>query len=432
MHATRTRTNRTVTATHWNGTTWSNGAPTVIKDVYIDSDYSTLNGNFSCRDLIITGTAILTITADTYVKVLRDIIQDAATKIIMKDKGSLMLLNKNAVTQTAKIRVEKTFPDMQRLDYEFMSSPISGIPIKNISPGTLNNRFYTYDEATASYSTLDPYISMTDAGIGYQIRTPSNFSSTVANFNIIIEKVNNEEINTGINKVLISRSFSGYLITGNPFLSLLNNKTFYNINKDIIENRSFVWKKTNGAQGLTYNNINIYTGNLFNTKGFFQVFQGFMIQKKSASPPNEIVFTPEMMLLTDDFTPPDRLYINIKQNNIFHPIGGFCYDVQKFPLPFQDIISGGAISIIDNVYKIICRKQSFNAATDVINVRVFFEIASNYTITLREVCGLFEELPNIYLIDEYLQGIHDLKISDYSFSSEAGEYLNRFKIKFTI
>lgn len=430
MYAIRTRTNRAVTATHWNGTSWSNGTPTVVKDAYIDADYSTLNGNFSCRDLIITGTAILTITADTYVKVLRDIIQDATTKIILKDKGSLMILNKNADTTTAKVRIEKTFPNMQRLDYEFISSPISGIPIKNISPGTLDNRFYTYDEATTSFVSLNPYTTLTTLGKGYHIRTPSMFPSVPSNFDITIENISGG-LNGGLITLTLSKLLSGYAITGNPYCGNISSKLFYKLNSNVVEKSLFIWKKTNGAQGSSYIYLNNFTSNLSNTKGIIPLNQGFIVQKKISNPPNEIIFTPEMMLVTEDFSLPDRLYINIKQNNIFHPIGGFSYDIKKFPVPFEDIISGGAISIIDNDYKIICQKESF-AITDVIDIRVFFEIASNYTITLREVSGLFENLPNVYLMDETLQVIHDLKFSDYIFSSEAGEYLTRFKIKFEL
>lgn len=429
MYATRTRTNRAVTYTHWNGISWSNGVPTAIKDAYIDADYSTTNGNFSCRDLIVTGTAILTIVAESYVKVLRDIIQDATSKIHIKNDGSLMILNKDATTDTAKVRIEKTFPNMQRLDYEFISSPISGIPIKNISPGTLDNRFYTYDEATNSYVSLNPYTTLTSAGRGYHTRMPADFPTTPSNYNIFFQN-DSEIINKGNLTVNIQKQNSGFNLLGCPYLSKINSWLFFIRNKSIIEEKIFIWKKTNAAQGLSYNNINIFTGNLFNTKKSIPISQGFITIKKSPSPPNNIIFTPEMMLISNDFTLPDRLYINIKQVNVFHPIGGFCYDIKKFPLPFNDITGTGAISIIDgDVNKLICRKESFNI-DDVINIRVFFEVTANYTITIREVSALFEDLENIYLVDNLLQTQHDLKLSDYTFSSNAGEFNTRFHIKF--
>lgn len=136
-----------------------------------------------------------------------------------------------------------------------------------------------------------------------------------------------------------------------------------------------------------------------------------------------------MMLPSDDYSTPDRLYINIKQEGVFHPIGGFCYDVKKFPIPFEDVFVDGAISITDNGNKIICRKDTFQI-TDEISVRVFFEISASYRITLRQHFGLFQDLENIFIIDQLLGITHNLKVSDYLFTSDAGEFMNRFKIVF--
>jgi trimeric autotransporter adhesin len=432
MYATRTRTIQAVTATHWNGTAWSNGVPTAIKDAHIDADYSTFNGSFSCRNLIVTGISILTIETDTYVKVLRDINQDSTSKIHIKNEGNLMILDKNAATESAKVKVEASFPNHQRLDYEFISSPISGIPIKNLSPGTLDNRFYTYDEASNSYVSLNPYITLTNRATGYMIRVPSTFPIGLNNFNINLENVNSEGINSGVITKVITGLASGFNMIGNPYFAKVDQNLFYKINNKILEKSINFWKKTNGAQGSSYYFSNSFTNNIYlQPKMYIPNILGFLIQKKNPSITNNVIYTPEMMIINKNYTNPDRIYINIKQINIFHPIGGFCYDIKKFPLPFEDITGSGTIQIIDNGYKIICRKESFSL-TDVIHIRVFFEIAANYTITVRDVCGLFSDLEHIYLIDQLLNVTQNLKLSDYNFSSEAGEFLNRFKIVFQL
>lgn len=158
-------------------------------------------------------------------------------------------------------------------------------------------------------------------------------------------------------------------------------------------------------------------------------FRGFLVTKSNNSPPNEVVFTPDMMLYSKDYSTPDRLYIKINQSNVNLPIGGFCYDVKKFPIPFEDTISAGAITIIDNGFKTICRKDLFTS-TDIISLRVFFEISGTYTISINQEMGLFENLSNIYLVDNENNTTHNLKSSGYTFTSQAGEFLSRFYIKF--
>jgi hypothetical protein len=51
---------------------------------------------------------------------------------------------------------------------------------------------------------------------------------------------------------------------------------------------------------------------------------------------------------------------------------------------------------------------------------------------MRDLCGLFIDFEHIYLIDQLMGTTHDLKISDYTFSSDAGEFLDRFKIVFQL
>lgn len=431
MYAGKSRTNKAITATHWNGSAWSNGKPDSSKDAFIDASYTTENGNFSCRDLVITSTAILTIITDSYVKVLRNLNQSPTSQIVVKSDGDLMFLHKDAETETARVQVEATFKNHQRLDYEFISSPISGIPIKNISPGTLDNRFYTYDEGTNSYSIINPNASMTVAGGGYMIRIPTNFPTTISDWTITVNNYFNGSMGKGIILKSITKNLYGINIIGNPYTSKINLRKFHNTNKEIILSSLFFWNKSNGAQGISYSTSNLTTDNLNKDNKDIKSFKGCLITKKNNTPPNEVVFTTDMMIPSKDFSIPDRIYINIKQDGVNFPIGGFCYDVRKFPSPFEDVINTGSITVNDNGYKIICRKESFNL-TDIINIRIFFEIAATYTISIKDTLGLFEELQHVYLVDQ-LSGItHDLKSIGYIFTSAAGEFLDRFKIKFQL
>ena len=429
MYITRSRTNRLVSATHWNGTVWSDGQPNATNDAYIDADYSTVNGCFSCRDLYITASAVLTIPTDLYVKVLRNVIQTQTSKIIIKSEGNLMLLHKNPDVSTARIQTEATFKNHQRLDYEFISSPISGITLKQLSPLTLDNRFYIYDEATNAYLAVNPNSTLTTKGHGYFIRTPNNFSTDISDFNVIIENNDTGSITGGLETVLISRLNSGNTIVGNPYLTILDFKKFIKHNYSDILSFVQIYKKTNGAQGSNFTQHNTTCNNISLAPHFLRSFQGFFITK-SGHDLSPLLFTPDMMLTSRDFTPPDRFYINLKQTGIFYPIGGFCYDVEKFPLDFEEVFyTTAALTIIDDGYKIISRKKTFNNS-GIIPLRLLLELSASYSLSIRDISGSFEGLPNLFLTDAATGIKHDLKQSEYTFTSDAGEYLARFALSF--
>jgi hypothetical protein len=56
----------------------------------------------------------------------------------------------------------------------------------------------------------------------------------------------------------------------------------------------------------------------------------------------------------------------------------------------------------------------------------------NYTISISGIDGLFEtENQNIYLEDTYTNTIHDLRVSPYAFSSNIGNFYDRFILRYT-
>lgn len=243
MYATLTRTNRPVTATHWNGSSWSNGIPNSINDVYIDADYDTTSGSFSCRNLHITANAKVTIVPETYVKILKDIHQSATSRIHVKSGGNLMIMHPNADVTSAKVIAERTFKNVQRLDYVFMASPISGIPLKRLSPGTVDSRFYTYNEIGNYLEAINPTTTIIEQGKGFQVRVPSLHSSLPTNFDAIIENLNGEFINSGVINSYLSNSNYGFNIVGNPYLSTISLRKFFELNKGKINLVVNFWQK---------------------------------------------------------------------------------------------------------------------------------------------------------------------------------------------
>jgi len=87
-------------------------------------------------------------------------------------------------------------------------------------------------------------------------------------------------------------------------------------------------------------------------------------------------------------------------------------------------------SMLDNQeFSIQFRGLTFNS-TDVFAMKFKTDSAGEYNITIDHTDGIFETNQNIYLQDTSLQVVHNLSNSSYSFTSQSGEFNNRFKIIF--
>ena len=74
-----------IVSTTWNGTTWSNGAPTSTVDAIIDGDFSTA-GNFICKDLTLNSGKTLTINAADKLSVMEDLVNNGS--IVFKSNAT--------------------------------------------------------------------------------------------------------------------------------------------------------------------------------------------------------------------------------------------------------------------------------------------------------------------------------------------------------
>lgn len=428
MHAVITKRNKPVTTTRWTGK-WSNGLPAPNTNAYIDTDYTTATGSFACRDLILTASAVLTIPENTYVKILKDINQTATSHIIVKAGGELMLLNVDADVTTARLTAEATYKNLQRLDYAFISSPISGIPVKRLSPGTLDNRFYEYNEETNQFNTVNPTTKSTLSGEGFHIRTPANHPDTATNFNISINNFTGGTINKGIINIPVIYGKSGFNLVGNPYHSRLSLRKFYEANKNNLSSTLHIWRKTNGAQGHSYMTYNYYVNNIENSDLNVLPFQAFVIQVNKNSLSN-IVFTPDMIIPYKKHSITDKIYINLFQKNINLPIGGISYNIKDHNSSFENKrIEGNTLSIIKDSDMQIYEDILWDIS-NVIKLKLNVNILSEYTLNLKDISGIILSLHDINLYDALMGTTHNLKNSDYTFTSEAGTFDNRFSITF--
>lgn len=138
---------------------------------------------------------------------------------------------------------------------------------------------------------------------------------------------------------------------------------------------------------------------------------------------------------------PNKLWLNMtSENGVFSQIlisylngatnkdDGASYDVTKFPTEgcsMYSILEGS-----NKKYAIQAKSPSSLNITETTSLgfKTTIPIPTLYTISIDHLQGNFFNTNSIYLKDKLLSSIHNLSHSNYSFSSEVGEFNNRFEV----
>ncbi|MCK0108107.1 T9SS type A sorting domain-containing protein [Flavobacteriaceae bacterium S0825] len=142
----------------------------------------------------------------------------------------------------------------------------------------------------------------------------------------------------------------------------------------------------------------------------------------------------------------NKLWLNLTSDNgVFNQIlvayakgASDGYDGMAYDTP-KNLASGASAilySTIENETKkfVIQGKSENSISTDeIINVgyKTSINVPTIYTLSISQLEGDFLSSNTIYLKDNLLNRLHDLKASDYNFTSEVGEFDNRFQIVFS-
>jgi hypothetical protein len=416
--------------TTWSGGRWSNGLPDGNCDATINEKYSTAeHGSFTCHNLYI-GAAELIITANCFIKVLGNTVeQDAKAVFTVENNGELVLLNKDVNVSTVKVTFNRLITGIKRLDYWILSSPISGVPLLNLSPTTLTNRFYTYSPVGNFFTAVDPKVTILEAANGFLIRTPNNLPSTVTEWQVSINNLSQGVINSGIITANLDKG-KGYYLVGNPYASKLSILKFLAINQSIINGYIYIWHKANNADNPSYVVLNKITSDRSTWDVNLMPFQAFMIHKEE-DVDADIVFTPNMQVLQHNFTEPDRLYFDLLQKDLHIPVASISYTIKQYPDDFLDMeTEPREFALVDNEKLYYIRQvEDWNIKKE-IPLLVIAVFTTEYSISLSKFEGIFKQ-QNVFLFDREAGIKHDLKAGSYPIALEAKvEYRDRFIIQF--
>lgn len=386
------------------------------------------------------------------------------------------LLQKDAAINTGLVTVKRNSTSLFRLDYTLWSSPVFEPNLRNFSPLTLFNRFYTYgynslNQPNGGYSqeifTTDDVTNKKFAPAkGYLIRMPNSTSNPVVSgyaegatslthVGSFTGNLNNGEItiplhglNAGIN--------NGYTLVGNPYPSPIKISWFLNANSQITSTLYF-WRKKNsvnplnaGSGYVTTNNVGMVSNDpeiSGQTLTHIKTGQGFFVKAIGASP-SPLNFRNNMResetttgiffkSSAENTNELHRFWLNLfnQSNLVGQTLIAYATDANQgvdniYDAPYFNDSQLALTSIIDsNEYIIQGRSLPFQN-TDVVALGFKTNAAGNFTISLSNFDGLFAQAQDIFLKDKTTNTVQNLKTNSYTFTSPLGVFNDRFEVQY--
>lgn len=425
-----------VTSTTWNGSAWSNGAPTSTVDAIITGNYSTGATAINAKSVTVNS-GTLTVNASGSLTIQNEL-NNVGGSVIVENNANLIQVSN--ISNTGEITINRNGASLMLLDYSLWSSPVSGQKLKAFSPNTLDNRFYTYNPTTNIYVPVAaPATTDFASGNGYLIRVPNDHPSTPTIWSGIFRGVPNN------GNISVSGLTSGtFNAVGNPYPSTISADAFITANN--LTEPLYFWRKTNAATGTAYATYTMAgavgaPGNGGITpNGTIQVGQGFIVKTTS----NSVAFANTMrtantanQILRTATTEKNRIWLNLSKGT---------EPVNQMMVAYMD----GATSEIDNTldgryindnetaltsslkgeeFVIQAKGLPFDSS-DIVPLSFKTELAGSFTIAIDKVDGLFLGNQEIVLKDLKAGTEQNLKTGSYTFTSEAGTFKNRFEIAF--
>lgn len=479
--------------TTWDGTSWSPAMPDHNKVAIFDGNYTTnsINGSFTACSLIINSGYTLNITEGYYVEALNDVIINGNSSA---DFGQLLVETKAAFIQrgdgheagtfrlknTAASSVHKSTALKQNwYDYTYWSSPVTDETIESVLDMASPSRRFYFEAANYEDTNGD---DVDDNGDDWQLATgrmvPGVGYASTSNKSGVFPRIDttafNGEFNNGDISVTIHTNSiptdKDWNFIGNPYASAIDFKMVYNSNKEVIAGAAYLWSQASpplssnpGNQVLNFN-INDYaiistgSGNIAGGKpeipsDFIPSGQGFFVI--GADTGGTLTFKNSMRMAdgssnsqffrNSDQILPNKFWINLTSDNgVFNQIlvayvdgatngfDGFEYDVERHLSSGLSAFIYTKIPETSKKYAIQGKAVTSLSLDEEVSIGFKSSIAQPtlYKLSIAQLQGDFFDENKVYLKDNLLDIHHDLSVSDYNFTSEVGDFNDRFIIVF--
>lgn len=429
--------------TVWNGTSWNNGTPSATINAIIDAPYSTAsNTQFTAKNITINKNAVLEITSGNTIN---------TNDVTIKNDGNLIQRDGSILGYTGTFNVRKTATS-EAGKYAFWSSPVDSQNLNNIYESGAAPEFIT-EYTTATDYFVNAVSTTSLFGKGYSIKTPlTNFLNTSLKFTGIP--------NNGTQTFTMSTTGNGFNLVGNPYPSNLDLTAFYNTNVGRISNTFYFWDNTSNSvtvqSGATTSNVGYATYNaasqvwspapnvsVIPTENSVKIGQGFIV-KATNTADNLLSFNNSMRVATPStfFNKNNsategkfwlRLNSSYNTNNTFAVayLDNASNTVDQYDSKAIGTGSDAFYTLASAQKLIIQGRESFNI-NDVVPIGAKHFQNGDFTISLAQKTGIFDNGQAIYLHDK-LTGIYtNLQNNTYSFSANSGEIPNIFEIVYKL
>ena len=306
----------TVSTATWNGTVWTNGPPSLTKQVILTGSYNMAAPlpSFEACSLYVNSPNVLTITSGNYVAVQNNITVISTGNVIVEDDGSLVQIDDNGVN-TGSVTVRR-ITSAKLNDYVYFSSPVANFPVTSISPATSTNLIWKWNPTLANsnngqgswvHPTFTPTPDNMAVGVGYIIKgltgtNDASFTNYLATFvgtpfnGIKQPSISRGDITTsagafpaapyaGTNGATITQFGDNMNLIGNPYPSSISAIKFLTLNTNIDGNirlwthgtaASISTSPYYGTYGYNYSPGDYITYNVSGTSTGPSVFSGFV------------------------------------------------------------------------------------------------------------------------------------------------------------
>ncbi|NHN25387.1 hypothetical protein FIA58_006840 [Flavobacterium jejuense] len=478
----------------WKGTSssdWNNpnnwlpvGIPDINTCVIIPSSATNTLLNTSPsgngKNLVIKPGATLNIQNNQSLTIKENVINNGTFNL---DNNTSLVQIDNVINSGSGIMtMNRTATTNNTSDYIYYSSPVGSFPVTSI-PGSPRyiweptvNRAPTYPSNFGNWISASGNMTI---GRGYIARQgvaglkSVNFTGIFNNGNIstpISRSTYNGVNYTGPTPTPITKDDDNLNLIGNPYPSAINAIDFLTANTNL---EGFVKIWTHGTalsssttspfyqnfqsnysinDYITYNSSGSSSGpGVFG--GFIGSGQGFFVQMKhtTTATTENVTFTNNMRSATYSNS---QFYRN--ENNTVIEANRIWLDLTKENGPSVRTLVGyitNATNDIDRLYDAPALNKNYfdiysisTTSTEKLNIQgralpfveydtvpigAYIAQNGNYTISIGAVDGLFSNSDqNIYLEDLQNGIIHDLRLTPYSFTSNAGNIDNRFILRF--
>ncbi len=449
----------------WSNGSWSKGTPTINQRLVFASDYTNANDvdlvGCSCQ---VTGTSAVTIKSGRTMKIENGIEVMPNASLTFENNASLVQIN-NAAVNSGNINYRRYTAAVKRYDFTYWSSPVAGQTLKNLSPNTLYDKYYSYNNG---WQIIYNGAATMVAGKGYLVRAPQTFSIAVA-------AVDTNPIFIGTpNNGVVSFSVAGNQVhlLGNPYPSAIDANAFLDANAATLEGTLYFWTHNsapssavagdatynyttsdyliyNRVGGVVTNNTSKpFDGKIAAGQGFFApastaggtlIFNNSMRVEGGASGANNSQFfklssTTKTSVSTVEKS---RIWLNLsnKQGAFKQMLVGYIKGATNDYDSGYDGVTYDGNQYVDfysvnqaSKYVIQGRALPF-VKQDTVVLGYKSTIVGEFQIGIDHADGVLET-QNVFLEDKTLNVLHNLKNGSYTFTTEKGVFNDRFVLRY--